>query len=155
MPVTLVNPLDGVNYQALLTGDMLFSNIVFFLYQTPIIPTLPKAIYDVANGNYDLMIHLSSRKLAAFDALSRGMSFSVLCTDDLIDRTPEDYLKLRAAMPPTLTGRTDPEDILEFGAFGICQNWPVQEADPSVKEPVVSEIPTLIMGSKALAALSK
>ena len=148
VPVSLVNPLDGANYEALLTGEMIFGNLVFFLYQTPIIPALPKAINDVANGDYDLMIQLSSRRLAAFDALSRGMSFSVLCTDDLIDRTPEDYLKLRAAMPPTLTGRTDPEDILEFGAFGICQNWPVQEADPSVKEPVVSEIPTLIMGGE-------
>jgi pimeloyl-ACP methyl ester carboxylesterase len=147
-PVSLVNPLDGISYQALMTGDMIFGNLVFFLYQTPIIPTLPKAINDVANGNYDLMVQLSSRKLAVYDALSRGMSFSVLCTDDLLERTPEDYLNIRAAMPPPLAGRTDPEDVLEYGYFAICQNWPVKKADPSVRNPVVSDIPTLILGGE-------
>jgi len=148
MPVSLVNPLDGASYEALLTGDMIFGNLVFFLYQTPIIPMLPKAVNDVANGDYDLMIQLSNRKLAAYDAISRGMSFSVLCTDDLIDRTPEDYLELRATLPSALAGRTDPEDILQYGAFAICHNWPVEEADPAVKNPVASDIPTLILGGE-------
>ncbi len=147
-PVSLTNPLDGARYEALMSGDMIFNNLVFFLYQTPIIPTLPKAINDVANGNYDLMVKLSSVKLAAYDAISRGMSFSVLCTDDLIERTPEDYLNVRAAMPPVLAGRTDPEDILEYGFFAICKNWPVEKADPSIRNPVVSDIPTLILGGE-------
>jgi pimeloyl-ACP methyl ester carboxylesterase len=148
IPVTLVNPLDGANYEALLTGEMIFGNLVFFLYQTPIIPTLPKAINDVANGDYDLMIQLSNRKLAAYDAMSRGMTFSVLCTDDLVGRTPEDYLDLRTALPSSLAGRSDPEDIIKYGAFGICQQWPVEEANPSVKEPVISDIPTLVLGGE-------
>ncbi len=148
VPVTLVNPLDGQSHAALMSGDMIFGNLVYFLYQTPIIPTLPQAIYNVANADYDLMIQLSSRKLAAYDALSRGMSFSVLCTDDLIERTPQDYLEIRAAMPPALAGNTDPEDIIEYGFFGICENWPVEKADPAVRQPVVSEIPTLILGGE-------
>jgi len=148
MPISLVNPLDGASYEALLTGEMIYNNLVFFLYQTPIIPTLPKAIHDVANGDYDLMVQLSNLKLAAYDAVSRGMTFSVLCTDDLIERTPEDYLNIRAAMPPALAGRTDPEDILEYGYFAVCQNWPVEKADPSVRNPVVSDIPTLILGGE-------
>jgi hypothetical protein len=127
---------------------MIFNNLVFFLYQTPIIPTLPKAINDVAKGDYDLMIQLSNRKLATYNAVSRGMTFSFLCTDDLIGRTPQDYVEIRAAMPLALAGRTDLEDIIEYGAFGICQQWPVEEGDPSVKEPVVSEIPTLILGGE-------
>ncbi len=148
VPVTLVNPLDGQSHAALMSGDMIFGNLVYFLYQTPIIPTLPQAIYNVANGDYDLMIQLSSRKLAAYDALSRGMSFSVLCTDDLIERTPQDYLEIRAAMPPALAGNTDPEDLIEYGYFGICENWPVEKADPAVRQPVVSDIPTLILGGE-------
>jgi pimeloyl-ACP methyl ester carboxylesterase len=145
VPVTLVNPLDGINYDALLSGDMVFGNLVFFLYQTPIIPTLPQAIYNVAKGDFDLMIQLSSRKLAAYDAVSRGMTYSVLCTDDLLERTPEDYLEIRAAMPPALAGNTDPEDMIEYGYFAICENWPVEKADPAVRQPVTSDIPTLIL----------
>ena len=145
IPVELTNPLDGQHYEALLSGDMVFGNLVFYLYQTPIIPTLPQAIHNVANGDYDLMIQLSSRKLAAYDALSRGMQFSVLCTDDLVGRTPEDYFEIRESMPPALAGSADPEDIIEYGFFSICENWPVEEADPAVKQPLVSDIPTLIL----------
>jgi hypothetical protein len=124
---------------------MVFGNLVFFLYQTPIIPTLPQAIHQVANGDLDLMVQLSSRKLAAYDATSRGMTYSVLCTDDLLEHTPEDYLQIRAAMPPALAGNTDPQDIIEYGYFAICENWPVEKADPAVRQPVISDIPTLIL----------
>jgi len=145
IPIELIDPLDGQHYDALLSGDLVFGNLFFYLYQTPIIPNLPQAIYNVANGNYDLMIQLSSGKLAAYDALSRGMQFSVLCTDDLVGRTPQDYLDIRAAMPPALAGNTDPEDVIEYGFFKICENWPVEEADLSLRQPVVSDIPTLIL----------
>jgi pimeloyl-ACP methyl ester carboxylesterase len=146
--VELVNPLDSQRYDALMSGDMVFGNLVFYLYQTPIIPTLPQAIFNVANGDYELMIQLSGRKLMAYDALSRGMQFSVLCTDDLVGRTPEDYLEIRASMPPALAGNADPEDIIEYGFFAICENWPVEEADLSVKQPLISDIPTLILGGE-------
>jgi hypothetical protein len=73
------------------------------------------------------------------------MMFSVLCAEDLIGVTPQDYLENRAQMPPVLAGDVDPEDIIEYGFFGICENWPVQQADPSVKEPVQSDVPTLIL----------
>jgi len=73
------------------------------------------------------------------------MLFSVLCTEDLIGRTPEDLLNIRAALPRQLVGSADSEVIVEYGIFGICKNWPVEEADPWVKEPLVSDIPTLLL----------
>jgi len=73
------------------------------------------------------------------------MLFSVLCTEDLIGRTPEDLLNIRAALPRQMVGTAEPEIIVEYGIFGICENWPVEEADPWVKEPLVSDIPTLVL----------
>jgi len=72
----------------------------------------------------------------------------VLCTDDLIGRTPEDLLNIMAALPRQLVGSTDPELAIEYGMFGICQNWPVEEAAPWVKEPLVSDIPTLVLSGE-------
>jgi len=145
IPITVTNPLDGQSYDAVLTGDAVLGDLVTFLYITQIIPVLPQAIYDVHNGDYDLMTQLSSTRLALIDLTSRGMMFSVLCTDDLIGRTPEDLLNVRAALPRQLVGSADPEFVIEYGIFGICENWPVEEADPWVKEPLVSDIPTLIL----------
>jgi pimeloyl-ACP methyl ester carboxylesterase len=145
VPITVTNPLDGQSYDALLTGDAVLGNLVTFLYVTQIIPILPQAIFDVYNGDYEVMTQLSSTKLALLDLTSRGMMFSVLCTDDLVGRTPEDLLNVRAALPRQLVGSADPEFIVEYGIFGICENWPVEEADPWVKEPLVSDIPTLVL----------
>jgi pimeloyl-ACP methyl ester carboxylesterase len=148
VPVTITNPLDGQSYDSILTGDEVLGNLVTFLYFTQIIPVLPQAIHDVHNENYELMTQLSSTKLALLGLLSRGMMLSVMCTDDLIGRTPEDLLNIRAALPRQLVGSTDPELEIEHGIFGICENWPVEEADPWVKEPLVSDIPTLVLSGE-------
>lgn len=148
IPITVTSPLDGQSYDALLTGDAVFGNLVGILYQTPLIPLLPQAIYDVYNGDYELISQLSTIRLALLDATSRGMTFSVLCTEDLIGRTPEDLLNVRAALPRQLAGTADPAVIVEYGSFGICGNWPVQEADAWAKEPLVRDIPTLILAGE-------
>ena len=145
IPIIVTNPLDGQSYDALLTGDVVLDNLFTFLYITQIIPVLPEAIFDVYNGDYDLMTQLSSTKLSLYDISSGGMTYSVFCTDDLIGRTPEDLLNVWAALPRQLVGSADPEVAIEYGIFGICENWPVEEADPSVKEPLVSDIPTLVL----------
>ncbi|MFQ5859912.1 MAG: alpha/beta fold hydrolase, partial [Anaerolineae bacterium] len=145
VPITVTNPLDGQSYDALLTGDAVFGNLVTFLYLTDIIPVLPQAIFDVYNGDYELMTQLSSTRLALFDLTSRGMMFSVLCAEDLVGRTAEDLLRVRATVPRQLRGQADPEDEIEYGIFGICENWPVERASPSIKEPLVSDIPTLVL----------
>jgi hypothetical protein len=73
------------------------------------------------------------------------MMLSVLCNADLVGRTPEDLLNITAELPPQLVSTADMEFTIEYGAFGICENWPVQEAGLSVKEPLISDIPTLVL----------
>ncbi len=145
IPITAVNPVNGVSYNALLTGDAVQSNLVAVFYLTPLIQALPLAIYDVHNGDFGLMAQLTGIKLALLGQLSRGMEFSVLCTDDLIGRTSDEFVDIRDALPRQLWGQADPEAVVKYGPFSICENWPVEEADPSVKEPLVSDIPTLVL----------
>lgn len=148
VPITLTNPLSGEQVESRLTGDSVLSNLVFFLYQAPILPQLPQTIFDVADGDYTLMTQLSSISLIAFEALTRGMEYSVFCADDLIGRTPEDYLNVIAALPKQYQGSTDIEATMEYSPFATCDNWNVEESDPSVKEPVVSDAPTLLLGGE-------
>jgi hypothetical protein len=148
VPVALTNPLDGESYDALLTGDAVLGNLVTFLYLTQMIPVLPQAIANVYTGDYELMTQLSSTRLALLDLTSRGMMFSVLCTDDLIGRKPEDLLDILADLPKQMVGDADLEVVIEYGAFSVCENWPAEEADPSVKEPLISDIPTLVLAGE-------
>jgi pimeloyl-ACP methyl ester carboxylesterase len=145
LEITLTDPLSGEEYAAVLTGDAAFAHLAGLLYQTQLIPAIPQAIYDVYNGDYTLMTQLRSINLVFIEALSRGMEFSVLCTDDLIGQTPDDLLAAREELPEVLTMSDDPESLIEYSIFGICKNWPVEQAETWVKEPVVSDLPTLIM----------
>jgi pimeloyl-ACP methyl ester carboxylesterase len=146
--ITVTNPLDSQSYEAVLSGDGVFGNLVVLLYQTRLIPAVPQAIYDVYNGDYALMTQLAGANLALYGALSRGMEFSVLCTDDLIGRSPDEILEFKATLPRQFVGRIDPQVALEYSTFSICERWPVEEADIWIKEPLVSHIPTLALGGE-------
>lgn len=146
--VTLTHPTSGETYAAFLTGDTVVGNLVTFLYETDVIPLLPQAIYDIYNGNYELMTQLSSSKLLRLELTTRGVLFPTLCTDDLIGQTPEDLLTVRAGLPRQLVSSADPELAIEYSVFGICEKWPVEEAEPWVREPLVSDVPILVMGSE-------
>ncbi len=145
IPITVVNPADGQTYDALLTGDAVRGNLVTFLYISQIIPVLPQAIYDVYNGDLDLMTQLSSTRLGLLDLMSRGMMISVMCNADLVGKVPEDLLNITVELPIQLVSTEDPEITIEYGPFGICENWPVPVAEPTAKEPLISDIPTLVL----------
>jgi pimeloyl-ACP methyl ester carboxylesterase len=145
VPVSLTHPASGETYAAFLTGDTVVGNLVTFLYLTDVIPVLPQAIYEVNNGNYELMNQLSSTKLALLDLTTRGVLLTTLCTDDLIGQTPEDLLNAMAELPRQLAGSADPEIAIEYGLFGLCEQWPVEEAEPWVREPLVSDVPILVL----------
>jgi pimeloyl-ACP methyl ester carboxylesterase len=148
VPITVTNPVDGKPYAALLTGDAIFGNIVALLYHTDLIPILPRAIYDVSKGDYVLMTQLMGVNVANFEAVSRGMLFSVLCADDLIGRTEQEYLDKRLDLPEQLANRIKPDLTAKYGPFATCRMWSVQEADPAVKQPLVSDIPTLVLAGQ-------
>jgi len=145
VPVTLTNPIDGKQYDGVLTGDAVLGDLFTFLYVSRIIPVLPQAIHNVYEGDYSLMTQLSSKRLALLDLTSRGMMLSVFCVEDLIGRTPEDQLEVRASLPRQLVSSADPEDVIDFGPFGMCAGWPVEQAGDWAKAPLVSDIPVLVM----------
>jgi pimeloyl-ACP methyl ester carboxylesterase len=145
VPITVAHPVTGQSYDVLLTGDAVRGNLVSALYLTPLIPALPQAIYDVYDGDYGLMTQLTSQKLLFYEAISRGMEYSVICAEDLIERTPEDVLEIVRALPEQLRSDVEQELAIKYGIFGICENWPVEQAEPSFKDPLISDIPTLVL----------
>jgi pimeloyl-ACP methyl ester carboxylesterase len=145
VPIIVTDPDSGETYDALLTGDTVRSNVTLALYSTSIIPVVPRAIYEAYQGDYELMTALTGESLWVVGSLSRGMQFSVVCTEDLIGRTQEEQLDAMMSVPTQLRSSADPELSIEYGIFALCENWPVEEADPSFKEPLVSDIATLVL----------
>ncbi len=148
VPIEVIDPATGKRHGAVLTGDGIVSNLTIFLYQTTVLPALPEAIYDVYEGDYGLMAQLNGAKLALLSAVSRGMMLSVVCAEDLVGRSPEDLKATLESVPPQLVGSADWELTRQYGIFGLCENWPVEEVDPAFKEPLVSDIPSLVLSGE-------
>lgn len=146
--IEVTNPYDGEQHEVLLSGDTVLSNLTVVLYITPTIPSVPQAIYDVYNEDFNLMTELTSLNFVFIDAVSRGMQFSVMCTDDLIGADEEDILDAMDTLPSQFVGDGEEELFLKYGIFDICEFWSVEEAEPWVKEPLVSDIPTLVLSGE-------
>jgi pimeloyl-ACP methyl ester carboxylesterase len=145
LPIVVTDPDSGTTYDAVLTGDTVRGNVALALYDTDIIPVIPRAIYEAYQGDYELMTQLTGESLWVVGSLSRGMQFSVICAEDLIGYKPEDQLEAMLSVPGPLRSRADPEFIIEYGIFGVCEDWPVGQTDPSFRDPLVSDIRTLIL----------
>jgi pimeloyl-ACP methyl ester carboxylesterase len=148
VPVTLTHPVTGETYDSLMYGDSILSTVVFFLYQSPVIPSLPSAIASIDAGDLSLAETLQSQFLVAYTALERGMQYAVFCAEDLLNESIETYAEALAALPPPYRGRADLEDALEYSPFYICENFPVETLDPNVKTPLQSDIPVLVFSGE-------
>jgi pimeloyl-ACP methyl ester carboxylesterase len=148
MTITVTHGTTGKDYDVLLTGDRVYSNLLGFMYITQFIPLLPQAIYDVYNGDYGLMAQLQGTYLSLYEASSRGMMYSVLCAEDLIGKEWEDLRDNYEAVPIPLSDKVDPEDTRPYSIFAICEQWGVDRLDASFKEALVSDIPALLMGGE-------
>jgi len=131
-----------------LTGDRVYSNLLGFMYITQFIPLLPQAIYDVYHGKYDLMAQLQGTYLSLFEATSRGMMYSVLCTEDLIGKEWDDLKTNAEAVPIPLSENIDFIEPKPYSIFAICEAWGVEQAPASFKEPLVSDTPSLLLGGE-------
>lgn len=147
--LTITDPITGDVYDMQLTGDAVVSTLLLFLYQTPIIPSLPQAISTVSEGNYELIAQLNGQILPQIGALTRGMQFATQCAEDLIGRDPlTEYPAIIETMPEVYRGRLDPELAAELSIAQLCGLWDVETLDPSVKAPVISDIPTLVFAGE-------
>jgi len=139
--VTLTDKETGQHYQALLTGDQLMGNLFEMLYVTDFIPMLPMLIDEVAHGNYSLLATVWS--LFAFDrTMSEGMYNSVICAEDA-DFTVND-LHTQSIRPQIAK-----DMAVEYAAFlQACTAWQVPPLGPAADDPVVSNIPTLLLSGQ-------
>lgn len=125
-------------YAALFDGDSLMSIIFQMMYNSDILPFLPRVVYEVRGGNWDFVARIAS--VVVFDrTMSYGMYYSVVCSEDA-DFTLEDYDL--SGLPAQIVAMED--DSAQF-ILDACKMWNVEMLDPSVDDPVSSDIPTLVL----------
>ena len=131
-------PVDS----ALIDGDSFVEMLFGALYISEIIPLLPEMIFDVRDGNYELLGRITENSLLPTNFISWGMYFSVQCGEEVLFSSQEEGAAA-GEVHPELRSWADSDPLLT-----ICQSWGAKEADPIENEPVVSDIRTLILAGE-------
>lgn len=136
--VRITDPDENKTYDAVLDGDELLSLLFQFIYNSDLVPALPKMIYDVRAGQYPLIERYWA--LLAFDrTFASGMYYSTTCSEDA-DFTVE-QLDLNGVDPHIAAMEQDDTATL----LELCQKWNVPPLGASFDQPVKSAVPTLVL----------
>ena len=140
----VVNPVSRQATEVRLTGA-LFSTLLYqALYDTGTIPFLPGVIYATSGGDYAAVADAVPGIFALDQIQDFGMGLSVRCNQDRVELPTVDEYDEATAAYPRLSGLIDLHVVFRPLTM-ICQDWDAGVADPTSWEPVVSDIPTLVM----------
>ncbi len=113
----------------------------FLAYRAPVLARFPQLIAAAHGGDYEPLLSLIA--LAYYDIsvnFYKGLYFSMTCAEDLpfVDLERE-----IASSNGTVLGMYRMQQQLD-----ICQVWPRGEADPHMREPLVSSVPVLLISGE-------
>lgn len=136
------NEGTGRIIQAKMSGDLLLRSMFQALYDAGSIPYLPAVIYAAHDGDFGVLKPLLGDLFFTFDTISAGMHYSVQCAEEVPFGSAEAFEAAAAAHPKIRAG-FDSEPI-----YDICLQWDVEPADPKENQPIVSDIPTLVLSGE-------
>lgn len=134
------DPADGKSYKILLTGDSMIGILFFSLYQTSVIPLMPRAIADAAAGtDYNLIARLGYAQTSQNKDISIGMYYAVRCNEEVPFDTPEKLSTADDAYPKQ-------RGLFDVGNSynTVCPALQAGKAPAVENEPVTSDLPTLV-----------
>jgi pimeloyl-ACP methyl ester carboxylesterase len=146
IPVTHL--VTGDAYNVWVDGTIFGASVFETLYNYETTIYLPKLIYDTLEGEDDRYETLAtSLEIYLFygDYSSEGTRYSVLCSDEGSFSTVESALEKTGSAHPAIANfiNMDLETI-----FRICDVWGAKVADPIENQPVVSDIPVLVLSGE-------
>lgn len=132
--------LNGTEYDVVFNGDDLIDILFQSLYSSEIFPLLPRVITEVGQGTTDTLGILFATFLVNGEFISTGMYRSVQCYEELAFSDLA-AVEAASAADPLLAGYFANWDL----SYEACDLWDSGAADPMENEPVVSDIPTLVL----------
>ncbi|MBX3055435.1 MAG: alpha/beta fold hydrolase [Anaerolineae bacterium] len=142
LTVTVSDHVNLVNYRVPVNGDTLIAIVFRMMYDRQLISALPQMLRQIENGYSSRLAEYMSDRLHDADFGSEGMSYSVQCFEEAPFTTEAESAAGSETLPPQLarTFAGDAANTLE-----ICAAWQIAPAQPKENEPVISDVPTLLL----------
>ena len=140
--VTITEPQTKQTYDVIVDGPRYLGLLRDALYDASAIGLLPALIAQLKAGKHDLL----QRFMQAFywSTSSIGMGLAVRCNEYL---PFSDRARALAALQPLLPEVREAYGPAVLKNFDLCPQWPTKQPDPADHQPVVSDVPTLVLAS--------
>ncbi len=144
-PVTLelTRPSTDQKYEMVVNGDRLTNAFFGLLYATEAIPQLPRLIYQLHGGGWEELPYWISWWEFMNDGVSEGMWLSVECEEESPFSSPDAIQAASASVRPCIR-----QAVYFEPSFEMCAIWPANVARAVENEPVVSDVPALILAGE-------
>lgn len=143
--ITVENPANGKRYRTFFNGEALVGVIFESLYDTTLIPSLPKAISSTAHHHFGPIAKLAGATGFEDNLVSMGTYLSMKCSDSVPYPSGAQIGKSVATIPEALR----PPILAQLlGERQQCRAWRVQPAAPAERHQVTSSIPTLVLSGE-------
>ncbi len=144
-PVTVPIPDARLGGTVTVDGTLATSAVYLSLARTASIPRVPQAIVSASRGDYRALAPLLRTLPSLEQALNMGVLLSINCHEEVFATTTEE-------LAADVAGRPNVETFVRIALFGsaeslytLCEDWGAAPFAPIEGEPLVSEIPTLII----------
>lgn len=136
-PVTLMSRQEIL----LVDGGDFMNAIYSLLYYAEDVNLIPLLIYRAGAGHLSFMKDLFA--VPDQSHISWGTHYSMLCHDDAAFETYEEAVTQAADLPLQIT-----DYYVSPFIFELCESWQAGKAAPADNEPVISDIPTLVLAGQ-------
>lgn len=145
--ITIPNLRTGGSIDALVTGDDFVGLVFQAMYIDTMIQDLPDYIYTAAKGDVSPFSTVLLLQLYQLDFISYGMYYAVNCNEEYPFDTVETIQSTLDSVPEGLVGfarlgMIDPEQLQ------VCRDLGTRTPDVIENQPVISDIPTLVMSGQ-------
>lgn len=146
--VKIIDPRVGFVFNIPVNGVDMVGAVVAGMHDSTLLPVIPKAIYDIEKGDYTFLSYALGSSGGSYDALSMGTYFATACHEQVYFTTPEE-MDAALSAPPVIRKFAL---AAMFGdtrrIFQLCDSWGALPYNSLNRQPVVSDIPTLVLAGQ-------
>ena len=145
--LTIPNPQGGGTINAVVNGADYVGLVFQSMYISSLIEQLPDAMYAASQGDLSFFSNVLLLQLVQLNLISEGMYYAVNCNEEYSFDTADTIQADLQSLPKELVGFAR-EGLIDPAALQLCQALGARTPDPIENQPVVSDIPTLVMSGQ-------
>ena len=111
-------------------------------YRTRWIPRLPKMLYDMQTGDYDLFVAAIEDAVQLLGGLDAGVYYAIQCSGEAVFTSSEAVEAKGADLHSLMRAYFDGSNQ---AMLRVCDDWDIPPVTPDQNQPVVSDVPTLLL----------